>query len=226
MVSVIIVAGGKGLRMGNDIPKQFIPIGDIPILMRTIDKFHNHPLVDEVIVVLPLEQNEYWRELCKEYDFCIEHTIAEGGETRFHSVKSGLNRVSQISEVVLVHDAVRPFVTVGLINKVIEGVIKYGAVVPAVEMIDSIRKFSSDGSSMSIDRSNFKRIQTPQGFNHKILSLAYDQPYSDVFSDDASVVECLGENICFVDGDLSNIKITTKLDMLIGKAILDEIEGR
>lgn len=220
MVSVIIVAGGKGLRMGNSIPKQFLPICDKPILMRTIDKYYNHPQINEVIVVLPLEQIEYWNELCKKYVFTSSHKIIHGGKTRFHSVKNGLTLIENNSHIILVHDAVRPFVSIALITKTIETAKIKGAVIPVVDVVDSIRKLNSDGTSSSIDRELIKKVQTPQGFTRNILISAYNQNHSSSFTDDASVVEAEGQRITLIAGEDVNIKITTEIDMFIAKDIL------
>ena len=222
MVSVIIVAGGKGLRMGADVPKQFLPINSMPIIMRTIERFSNHPKIGEVIVVLPSELLVYWSTLCKEYEFNLKHTLAAGGSTRFESVKNGLTEISEDASIVMIHDAVRPFVSDELINKLIEKTIEHESVVPVVDMIDSVREIGGDGVSRHIDRSILKRVQTPQSFSRKLIDEAYCQSFSDKFTDDASVVEALGHNISIVDGESNNIKITTQIDLIIAKGILDK----
>ncbi len=220
MVSVVIVAGGKGVRMGSDIPKQFIKIGQYPILMQTIKLFHNHPQVSEVVVVLPLSQFEYWQNLCKEFDFVIPHKICQGGFTRFHSVKNGLEQVSKYSKYIMIHDGVRPFVSAQLIDRLIDGVKTQRAVVPVVDMIDSVRFVDVDGSTKHIERSKLKKVQTPQTFERDLICRAYSEEYQETFSDDASVVEALGEKISVVQGDVDNIKITNQIDIVVAEMLL------
>ena len=220
MVSVIIVAGGKGLRMGDNIPKQFIPIGGLPILMQTIVKFYNHPRISEVVVVLPFDHLNYWNELCVEYSFNIPYKIAFGGATRFESVKNGLSDVDVKSKYIFVQDAVRPFVSDGLIDSLVDEVIKHGAVIPATEMVDSVRQVDENGESIVMDRTRLKLVQTPQAFERDILFKAYDLPYDSQFTDDASVVEKSGVSVSIIDGDINNFKITTQKDLLLAKSIL------
>ncbi len=221
MVSVIIVAGGKGLRMGAEVPKQFLPIGSVPIIMRTIKRFRNHPQIGEVIVVLPSEMFDYWKKLCDEYDFTLGHSVATGGSTRFESVKNGLSMLSPQSKIVMVHDAVRPFVSDDLITRVIESAREHKAVVPVVEMIDSVREVENNGVSHHLDRAVLRRVQTPQGFLREIIDEGYCQEFSHLFTDDASVIESLGYNIFAVDGLSDNIKITNKIDLAIAKYMLE-----
>ena len=221
MISVIIVAGGKGLRMGNDIPKQFIPLCDVPILMRTISKFYNHPRIDEVVVVLPLEHQEYWAKLCVEYNFDISHIIATGGDTRFQSVRNGLQRVSKLCDTVFVHDAVRPFVSDSLITNLADRSIVSKAVIPVIGIVDSVREVHSDGASTVIDRSKLRLVQTPQVFSYDTLVQAYNLPYDIRFTDDSSVVDKLGIFIETIEGDLNNFKITTKRDLVIAGFIAE-----
>lgn len=217
-VSVIIVAGGSGTRMGSDIPKQFLLLDDVPVLMHTISAFHNHIPLADVVVVLPFSQIGFWGELCKEYRFEIPHNVVAGGETRFHSVKNGLAAVVPTAEIIMVHDGVRPLVAPELIDRLLETVARCPAIVPVVDCVDSMREVSAEGSK-GVDRSCYKRVQTPQVFAAGVLRSAYEQPFCESFTDDASVVETLGVPITLVNGDPSNIKITIKADLWFACAI-------
>lgn len=216
--NIIIVAGGKGLRMGNDLPKQFIPIGGKPILMHTIEAFYNFDNEMNIVLVLHPSYIDYWSELCAEYSFSIPLKITTGGETRFHSVKNGLNLVE--SGIVGVHDGARPFVSKDLIQTCFENAAIYDAVVPTIDSTDSLREMIDSEHSKIIDRSKIKLVQTPQVFKTEILKKAYNAEYSNLFTDDASVVESAGVAIHLVDGESSNIKITTPFDLDVAQIIL------
>lgn len=218
----IIVAGGKGLRMGTDLPKQFLPLGGKPILMRTLEAFANCDNDIHIILVLPKEQQEYWKNLCKEYKFAIEHTIADGGETRFHSVKNGLNKVDASSKsLIAVHDGVRPFVSAETIKATYDTAEQKGTAVPVVPSVDSVRQTNGD-ENFALDRSSIQLVQTPQTFCSAILFEAYQQDFTKLFTDDASVVEKAGHKIILCEGNRENIKITTPFDMAVGNAILNK----
>lgn len=218
MNNVIIVAGGKGLRMGVDLPKQFIALEGLPVLMRTINAFYQFDQSINIVVVLPTSYRDYWLALCKEYNFCIHHVIAEGGETRFHSVKNGLEFISK--GLVAVHDAARPFISKHLIAKIFETAQQYGAVIPVTDVTDSLRVLTGDSSSKIVDRSAYRLVQTPQVFDVDLLKSAYDIGFRNEFTDDASVVEALGKEIYLVEGEKTNIKITTPFDLELSKIIL------
>lgn len=221
--NVVIVAGGKGLRMGSDIPKQFIPIGcgveKKPILMYTIGLFCD--IVDKIILVLPENHISYWKELCCKYNFNCKHTISIGGETRFHSVLSGLTHTDKDS-LVAIHDAVRPFLSKDLINKLFDCAAIDGSAVPYTEMIDSIRTVDKkSGKSRVVNRNDYVCIQTPQVFQHKLINEAYLTEFRPSFTDDASVYEySLGREVCLVEGERKNIKITNSLDLDIANMFL------
>lgn len=217
--NIIIVAGGKGLRMGSDLPKQFIPIKGKPVLMHTLESFYNYDSTINIVLVLPISHQEYWKELCQEYKFPIPHTIADGGETRFHSVKSGLSHVSE--GVVGVHDGVRPFASKELIKTCFEEAKKGKAIIPAIPSTDSLRHLLGGDRSEIIDRSKIVLVQTPQVFEVAVLKKAYEVEFNDTFTDDASVVESLGKEITIVRGEEANIKITTPVDLKIGELILE-----
>lgn len=215
--NVIIVAGGKGLRMGSDLPKQFIPIGGQPVLMHTIKAFYNFNKDINIVLVLPTSHQEYWKDLCKDYNFTIPHTIATGGETRFHSVKNGLALIKE--GIVGVQDGVRPFASKEMIQKCYSAVELHKAVIPVIDSTDSLREMIDDEKSRIIDRSKIRLVQTPQVFDLDMLKKAYQAEYKDTFTDDASVVEATGINIHLVKGEVTNIKITTPLDLKVGELI-------
>ncbi|MBR4516250.1 MAG: 2-C-methyl-D-erythritol 4-phosphate cytidylyltransferase [Bacteroidaceae bacterium] len=211
---VLIVAGGKGLRMGGDIPKQFLPIGGKPILMRTIEAFRS--VLDDVkiVLVLPADQHDYWQELCRKHDFLSPELIANGGATRFHSVSNGLNLLPDDKDAVVgVHDGVRPFVSAETIRRCFSAAAEGKAVVPVVPVVETLRQILPDGKSLTRPRDEYRLVQTPQTFPLALLKEAYRQPFSEAFTDDASVVEALGKEITMVEGNRENIKITTPSDL-------------
>lgn len=221
---VIIVAGGKGLRMGGEVPKQFLPIGGKPVLMRTVEAFYQTDAETGIVLVLPQEQQSYWKNLCCQYDFRIPYILADGGCTRFHSVRNGLQAIpdEDSDSLIAVHDGVRPFVSPRVIQECFEAATRWGAVVPVLDMVDSVRQLSEDGSSMAVDRSCLKLVQTPQTFRADILKNAYRQEFTERFTDDASVVEASGVFVALVSGNRENIKITTPFDLKIAEALLKE----
>lgn len=216
----IIVAGGKGLRMGGELPKQFIPIEGRPVLMRTLDTFHACDESIQIILVLPRDHQDYWRELCAQYQFAVPHRIADGGATRFHSVQSGLSLVDAPEALVAVHDGVRPFVSHEVISRCYAEAEARGAVVPVIPVVETVRQLTGRGS-VTVDRNAYQLVQTPQTFRATLLRRAYEQPYTDAFTDDASVVEALGEAVTLVDGNRENIKLTTPFDLIVAKALVD-----
>lgn len=233
---VIIVAGGKGLRMGGELPKQFIPIEGRPVLMRTLDTFHACDSSIQIILVLPRDHQEYWRELCALYSFTVPHRIADGGATRFHSVQSGLALVDAPEALVAVHDGVRPFVSHEVISRCYAYAEAHDAVVPVIPVVETVRQLireeEAEGEarhlevivnsrSVTVDRNAYRLVQTPQTFRATLLRRAYEQPYTDAFTDDASVVEALGEAVTLVDGNRENIKLTTPFDLIVAKALID-----
>lgn len=221
---VIIVAGGKGLRMGGEVPKQFLPIGGKPVLMRTVEAFYQTDAETGIVLVLPQEQQSYWKNLCCQYDFRIPYILADGGCTRFHSVRNGLQAIpdEDSDTLIAVHDGVRPFVSPRVIQECFEAATRWGAVVPVLDMVDSVRQLSEDGGSMAVDRSCLKLVQTPQTFRADILKNAYRQEFTERFTDDASVVEASGVSVALVSGNRENIKITTPFDLKIAEALLKE----
>lgn len=285
---VIIVAGGKGLRMGSDIPKQFLPIGGKPVLMRTIERFREYSADLQIILVLPKGQQAYWKQLCHEYDFRVDYLLADGGETRFHSVQNGLALIpDDATGVVSVHDGVRPFPAIDVIGRCYETARAAGAAIPVIPVVETLRHLSGIGQertnfdgiglngqarttgagqdgqertnfdgigqngqtrtvcagqdgqtqteenspyqsvqsdakkeSVTVPRGDYRLVQTPQAFDIQLLKAANRQPYSDAFTDDASVVEAFGHPITLVDGNRENIKLTTPYDLKIAEVLI------
>lgn len=218
---IIIVAGGKGMRMGTDIPKQFIPVGGIPVLMRTIERFHEYDTALNIILVLPKHQQDYWKALCKEYNFNIPHVIVNGGETRFDSSKNGLAAIPDDAEgVVGIHDGVRPFVSLSVIKECFETAREEYAAIPVLPVTDTIRYIDAHGGGRNVQRSDYRIVQTPQVFDISLLKRAFNQPYQDSFTDDASVVESLGCQVSMVEGNRENIKLTTPFDLKVAETLL------
>ena len=218
---IIIVAGGKGLRMGSDIPKQFLPIGGKPVLMRTLERFRAYSSALQIILVLPEAQQDYWRQLCEDYHFDVEHQIANGGQTRFHSVQNGLALVPDDAEgVVGVHDGVRPFPSIEVIRNCYETARTAKAVIPVIPVVETVRHLLSNKSSVTVPRDEYRLVQTPQTFDIQLLKAANRQPYNDGFTDDASVVESYGYAITLVEGNRENIKITTPYDLKIAEILI------
>lgn len=215
---VIIVAGGKGLRMGSDLPKQFLPIGGKPVLMHTLEAFRKYDAQLQIILVLPQEQQLFWKQLCEQHRFTVKHLVADGGETRFHSVKNGLALV-QSSGLVGVHDGVRPFVSTEVIRRCYDLAEQQKAVIPVIDVVETVRHLT-DGGSETVSRSDYKLVQTPQVFDVQLLKQAYAQEFTPFFTDDASVVEAMGVPVYLVEGNRENIKITTPFDLKVGSALL------
>ena len=226
---IIIVAGGKGLRMGGEIPKQFLPIGGRPILMRTLERFREYSTTLQIILVLPKDQQDYWLQLCKEYDFKVDYQMTDGGETRFHSVQHGLALIPDDAEgVVGVHDGVRPFPSIEVIRNCYETARVKQAVIPVIPVVETLRIIDPIGTietivpTHTVPRSDYRLVQTPQTFDIQLLKAANRQPYNDNFTDDASVVEAFGQEITLVEGNRENIKITTPYDMIVAEALVQD----
>lgn len=225
---IIIVAGGKGLRMGSDIPKQFLPIGGKPVLMRTLERFREYSAELQIILVLPEAQQAYWRKLCKQYNFPLPlegtgggfYQLANGGQTRFHSVQNGLAKVPDDAQgVVGVHDGVRPFPSIEVIKNCYETARTKKAVIPVIPVVETVRHLEGE-KSVTVPRGDYRLVQTPQTFDIQLLKAANRQPYNDGFTDDASVVESYGYEITLVEGNRENIKITTPYDLKIAEVLI------
>lgn len=215
---MIIVAGGNGSRMGAEIPKQFIELNGKPILMHTLQNLREMDEAMQLILVLPKEQFPFWDELKKKHQFSISHELAEGGDTRFLSVKNGLAKVSD-SDVVGVHDGVRPFASQKVVDACFVVANYSGAAIPVVPIIQSLRRLN-DEQSEAVDRNNYRAVQTPQCFQTSVLKKAFDSADRTDYSDDATVVEEYGQKIAMVDGNIENIKITTPTDLELAQLIV------
>ncbi len=221
-VGVIIVAGGSGRRMGGTLPKQFSFIGGEPILVRTINAFRSALPSSRIVVVLPQEHIAFWKNLSSRFEVA-KHSIVEGGEERFHSVRNGIEALSDAVDLIAVQDGVRPFATKELIARAVDCAAKSGSAIPVVKAVDSYRMVEGEESHI-IDRTPLRIVQTPQIFAAPILRAAYDTPFRKEFTDDASVVEYSNEKITLCEGDYFNIKITTPTDLVIGEAIARELK--
>lgn len=218
---VVIVAGGKGLRMGADVPKQFLLFGGKPVLMHTIERFHAFDAQLQIILVLPPDQQGYWHELCLAHHFKLPYLLADGGATRFESVRNGLALIPNDAQgMVAVHDGVRPMVSVKVIERCFAMACKALAVIPVTPVVETLRQIMPDGVSQTVNRDAYRLVQTPQTFDLQLLKQAYQQPYSTAFTDDASVVEALGMQITMVEGNKENIKITTPFDLDVCERLL------
>lgn len=217
-IGVVIVAGGSGRRMGGALPKQFMMLGNLPILGHTINRMRQALPASQIVVVLPEDHIELWRNLSARFDIA-KHEITAGGAERFYSVKNGINALSPEIKTIAIHDGVRPLASKKLIIKLILEAEKNGAVIPAVAPADSYRIVDENGSHI-IDRSQLRMIQTPQVFSAEVLRAAYEQPFSATFTDDASVAEAAGHKITIIEGERQNIKITTPSDMTIAETFI------
>ena len=217
---IIIVAGGKGVRTGWDLPKQFILLNGKPVLMHTISAFYDYDPSIRIILILPEDYTGYWSQLCADFRFDIKCRIVAGGNTRFHSVRNGLEKVGRAA-LVGVHDGVRPLIDRQLIAKVYETAAEQKGAYPVIPLIDSIRVLDGEGESHSADRSKYRLVQTPQVFWSDILIDAYKQEYKSDFTDDVSVVEA-AQTICpaMVEGSPENIKITSQADLMIAETLM------
>lgn len=216
---VIIVAGGSGKRMDADIPKQFLLINGKPILMHTCETFYRFSHSLSLILVLPAEHIATWEDLCKKYAFNIPHQIVSGGPARFYSVRNALETILPNEGLVAIHDGVRPLVSHETIQAAFDAALKHGNAIPVIPVIESVREINSVGNHI-IDRSKLQLIQTPQVFKCTLISKAYEQDYSKAFTDDASVLEKMGEKIVLTKGNPENIKITRPIDLIIAEALI------
>lgn len=219
---VIIVAGGKGLRMGSDVPKQFLPLGGVPVLMRTISRFAGAMPQAGIILVLPESQHDYWRSLCRSHSFTVSHTVTAGGDTRFASSRNGLMAIPPDADgLVGIHDGVRPFVSEDVIHRCYAAAREHGAAIPVVPVTDTLRLICPDGGGHNVRRDSYRVVQTPQVFDIALARRAFNRPYSPSFTDDASVIEASGHSVAMVDGNRENIKITTPSDLIIAESLLN-----
>jgi len=217
----IITAGGIGTRMHSEIPKQFLKLSDLPILMHTLKKFYDFDNSIQIILSLPANYFNYWNNLCAEYRFDINHRIVAGGKTRFHSIKNALKTINKTG-IVAVHDGVRPLVSSDTIKRTFEKAQQSGNAVAACDIFFSIRKIEKK-KNYAVNRSAYKEIQTPQTFHAEALKEAYDTKFKEEFTDDASVFEAAGHQINLTKGNRENIKITSPEDLLFAEILLNRI---
>ncbi|MBN1464110.1 MAG: 2-C-methyl-D-erythritol 4-phosphate cytidylyltransferase [Paludibacteraceae bacterium] len=214
----LIVAGGSGSRMKTDIPKQFLMLNGLPVLMHTINKFYQFNAQIETILVLPESQAESWKNLCLKFQFEIKHRVVFGGSNRFMSVRNGLDAIND-NGIVFIHDGVRPLVSAGTINRCLETTLEKGNAVPVLPVVESLRMLEQGTSSM-VDREKFVSIQTPQTFYVDEIKAAYAQGYDSQFTDDTSVLQRSNKPIYMVKGNRENIKITHPVDLIIAGALI------
>lgn len=216
----IIVAGGSGSRMGTDIPKQFLVLDNLPILMHTILAFRSYSENVNIILVLPKETFETWDNLCRKHHFTFQGVLVEGGSSRFLSVKNGLASIKNLHSLVAIHDGVRPLVTKEIIQTSYDLAEQKGCAIAATAPKESIR-IKNENSSKSLERSKIRMIQTPQTFRTNLIKEAFESfDDSNEFTDDASVAEKYGFEIYLFEGSYTNIKITTPEDLIFAKAII------
>lgn len=220
---LIVVAGGKGLRMGGDMPKQFQLLGSKPVLMVTLERLHATDPAMQLILVLPAEHFSLWMELCKKHEFIVPLLLAQGGATRFHSVQNGLAQVDDIEEALVgVHDGVRPFVSAKVVDDCFREAWIHGAAIPMIDLHDSLRHIvGGNGITEVVPRDRYRLVQTPQVFRLSVLKRAYGQRFVESFTDDASVVEASGIQVVAVEGNRENIKLTTPFDFMVAKTLME-----
>lgn len=217
MKSIIITAGGIGKRMGSGSPKQFLELHGKPILMYTIERFYRFNSQFQLIITLPQEHLDTWKNLCEKLNFQIPHMVIPGGKERFHSVQNALTHCD--FEHVGIHDGVRPFVSHETLSRLVEAIESSPAVIPVQEPKESLRMITQTGSK-ALDRSTIRTVQTPQFFQKEVIMKAYKQDFQSFFTDDASVVEAMGITVTLVQGNSENIKITEPIDLLIAEALM------
>ncbi|HHU25333.1 MAG TPA: 2-C-methyl-D-erythritol 4-phosphate cytidylyltransferase [Bacteroidales bacterium] len=223
--SVVVVAGGQGLRAGGTLPKQFQRIAGEPMLMHTLRAFYAYDYRMRIVLVIPEGYCPLWKRLCDECRFAVPHTVVHGGETRFHSVRNGLQEVSDV-ETVGIHDGARPFVTSSLIGRCFDTSFEQGVgVIPVVDEVNTVRVLTETGSRM-VDRTRLKIVQTPQVFPATALKRAYDVEYDPAFTDDASVAEQSGITVRLVEGEEANVKITTAFDLAVAEYRLAALQKK
>ena len=224
-IGVVIVAGGSGKRMGAALPKQFMMLGNLPILGRTINSIREALPASQIVVVLPEDHIELWKNIAARFEIA-KHSIAAGGKERFHSVKSGIDALSPEIKTIAIHDGVRPLVSVELVREMFRKAVEIPALIPVLPCIDTMKVLKNeDGRLCAVegavaDRSVLYAAQTPQIFHSEVLKSAYSLPYDTSFTDDASVVQKYGKSLSYIMGERLNIKITTQEDLLLAKAVM------
>jgi 2-C-methyl-D-erythritol 4-phosphate cytidylyltransferase len=216
--TALIVAGGKGTRIKSVLPKQFIELNGKPVLLHTLEAFIRYSPSIRIVLVLPEDDFEIWRSICEKFEFNYPVTLQKGGETRFQSVKNGLQNITE--GLVAIHDGVRPLVSEDIIGASFRLAAIHKCAIAAVRLKESIRMTDQDNTK-AVDRSRFRLIQTPQTFDVSLIKKAYEQKEEISFTDDASVAERAGNIISLFEGSYENIKITTQEDLIVAKALMD-----
>lgn len=224
--AAVLVAGGRGTRMGAPISKQYLPIAGLPILMHTLSVFHQVDSAIELILVIPKDDFAYWNELCQKFQFQIPHQLVAGGNSRFQSVKNGISAISFEEGLVAIHDGVRPFVNESVIQESFDKAAETGSAVAVIALKDSIRKLTDDGKNFYQERQYFRLVQTPQTFDLKRIRKAFQVTELPQFTDDATVYEHQGWEVTLISGNPENIKITTPEDMDYAAYLAERRNGR
>ena len=215
----VIVAGGRGTRMQSTVPKQFMLLQGQPVLLHTLQVFHEYNPDITLVVVLPAKEIATWQALCQQYRCMIPHQTVVGGTSRFHSVQHGLAKIRKKESLVAVHDGVRPLVPKWVIETSFRAAAQYGSGIASVPLKDALRHVQGEQST-ACDRQEYQLMQTPQTFRTQLLQKAYQQVKGRAFLDDASVVEAAGHAVHLTEGDYRNIKITTPEDLVVAEALL------
>ncbi len=218
---VVIVAGGSGRRMGAALPKQFLLLEGLPVLAHTIRNFAKALPGAPIVVVLPADRVDFWHDYAARFEV-PRHKVVAGGAERFHSVRNGIGALPMDTEWIAVQDGVRPLGSVEMIRRTVLTAQQTGAAVPVVEATDSYRRVTDDGRSEAVDRTPLRQVQTPQVFRAGDLRYAYEQPFDPAFTDDATMVERTGVRITLCEGERTNLKITTREDLVVAAAILED----
>lgn len=214
----IIVAAGSGSRFGAALPKQYCLMNGRPVLMHTIENMRVALPDSQIVLVLNKDFVDYWAELCEQYSF-VSPRVVVGGDSRWQSVKNAVDTIPREAEVITVHDGARPIVDRMMVERLIAALDDAPGAIPVVSVTDSLRRVNEQGSA-PVDRSQYKAVQTPQAFHADKLVEAYSLPFNPTFTDDASVMAALGNDVALVEGDTYNIKITNPLDIEIAQLYL------
>lgn len=217
---IIVVAGGRGTRMGGDVPKQFLPLAGSTVLMHTLERMAAAEPEAVLILALPHDQQAEWARLCEVYNYTRPHAVTDGGDTRFQTVCNALALVPN-DALVAIHDGVRPLVAVDVVREAFATAATTGCAIPVMPVVESLRQVEG-AASRAVERSAFRAVQTPQVFHSTLLKEAYSVPYRPDFTDDASVAEAVGHSITLIDGNRENIKITIPQDIALAEIILSQ----
>lgn len=214
----IIVAGGTGTRMNSGTPKQFLPLSGKPMLIYSIEAFYHASPDISIVLALPDGHFNSWQKLCEQHNFTLPHQLIAGGETRFHSVQNALSVIND-DGFVAIHDGARPLVSGSLIRTLFLTAGQFGNCIPVIPLNESVRLLSGD-TNCTVNRADYRLVQTPQVFHIATIKKAYEQDYQECFTDDAMVAESIGETIHLIDGDPVNMKITHPCDLAAAEAML------